>query len=470
MNYVRRIALLRFVALVAIAVSAVLTVDHIRPGRDFCPLAEACAAARNSALGSIGDVPTSMIGMGAFGLLLLLTLLPLEWARPLLKPAGAFAALAGLGFIAYQRLALGSYCPLCLVADSAGFVAGVLTITWPNLPVRRSGRNLRFEGGSSRLAWTMAGILAAIVPFAIPRAEDPGWVEITPLAANAFDEDVPAVATRVVPPAQTPATPPAATDGPDMVATPAPDDGQVPEDMAIVVDAHVAPPAQTPATPPAVTDGPDVVAAPAPDDEQVPEHTEIVGDAPVPPPETDPETPASSEPAAAIAPVTPRAPKKVAAPVEVPAPLLVEYLNAFCPHCRATHKRLRDVMAETGVEIRVRRVYTWADKTTPDWARACAYAASVGLEDRMFEELLAARRPSRDEIEAAAKRAGVDLHGLRTSLDSGEVPARLARDKRLAQQAGLRKLPTIDIGRRRLMGSQSKAELRDALLAAAGAE
>ena len=144
------------------------------------------------------------------------------------------------------------------------------------------------------------------------------------------------------------------------------------------------------------------------------------------------------------------------------------YLNAFCGHCRATHKRLDAVIDEMGVEVRQRRVYTWAGKKTPAWARACAFAETQGREDRMFAELMKARRESTSEILAAARRAGVDVARLRVCLKQRSVPPRLQRDRRLVKRARLQKLPTIDIGRRRLMGSQSSAELRAAILAAIG--
>ncbi len=445
MNYARRVALLRLTALVAIAASAVLTVDSVTPGRDFCPLAEACAAVRDSALGSVAGVPTSIIGMAAFGALLLLTLLPLEMARPMLKPVGAVAAVAGVGFIAFQHFVLGTFCPLCLVADGAGFVAGMLTVTWPRLPVRRSGRFIRWEGGSSRMAWTMAGLLAAVVPFAIPRAQDPGWVEITPLSEAAFEEEAAVITAKAPPPPPSPAVvaEPAPASTPDVPPSAAPADTRAiasplpqPEE-----------PAPTPAPPPTPTpEEPKPVAEAAP--------TPVVVLSPEP------------EPRPAPAPVRRPTPKR--APAAPKGPLLVEYLNAFCGHCRATHKRLHAVLEETGVTVRRRRIYTWGGKRTPDWARACAYAAEVGREEQMFNELLKARRQNRGEIEAAARRAGVSIQGLRVFLRRGGTPARLARDQRLFQKAGIRKLPTIDIGRRRLMGSQSAEELRSAVLAAAG--
>jgi len=454
MDYVRRISLLRATALVAIAVSAVLTVDHVRPGRAFCPLAEACAAARESALGTIGGVPTSIIGLAAFGALLVLTLLPLEISRPVLKPVGALSAAAGLGFIAYQHLVLPSFCPLCLIADSAGFVAGVLTVTWPRLPTRPSGRTIRWESGASRTAWSMAAILAAVLPFAIPRAQEPGWVEITPLGEAAFAEP------GVTPDREAPQA--AEVRGTETASDLAPE----------VAASQVFASLPVPHAPAAPT--PDKKAPAAPLGTPPTESASIAAVAtPLSLPSTLPTASARPAPSALTAAMTPAltpapAPSvKVAAPK--PSPLMVVYLNAFCPHCRATHERLERVLAETGVRVRRRRVYTWAGKDVPAWARACAFAQKVGREERMFGELLHAKRNTTREILAAGRRAGLDVHRLAACLKRRDVPARLARDRALVKRAHIRRLPTIDVGRRRLMGAQSSKELRVALLAAVAA-
>jgi predicted DsbA family dithiol-disulfide isomerase len=183
-----------------------------------------------------------------------------------------------------------------------------------------------------------------------------------------------------------------------------------------------------------------------------------------------PEPPDFADASAPKAPEQPEQPQPAApkAPAGAKAPMLVEYLNAFCSHCRETHKRLHTVLDETGVTVRRRRVYTWGGQRTPEWARACAFAATCGVEDRMFEELLKAKRQTRGEIEAAARRAGLSVRGLNAFLRRGGMPDRLERDRQLFQKSGIRQLPTIDIGRRRLMGAQTAPELRAALLAAAG--
>jgi predicted DsbA family dithiol-disulfide isomerase len=146
--------------------------------------------------------------------------------------------------------------------------------------------------------------------------------------------------------------------------------------------------------------------------------------------------------------------------------MVVQYLNAFCPHCRATHNRLSRVLSEVQEPLRKRRVYTWASNDYPLWARACAFAQTAGLEERMFEELMRARNQGSTEIYAAAKRAGLDVRRMRTALSDPRPPRRLVRDRQLVSRARITKLPTLDIGRRRLMGEQSEAELRDAVTVA----
>lgn len=144
-------------------------------------------------------------------------------------------------------------------------------------------------------------------------------------------------------------------------------------------------------------------------------------------------------------------------------PLLVEYLNAYCPHCRKTLKRLEGVLASSDGSMRMRRVYTWASKDYPLWARACAHAQTVGLEEEMFQELLKSRGQNKREVYAAARRAGLDIAELTAAVSQATPPERLVRDRRIVQRARIRMLPTIDIGRRRLQGEQSASELREAV-------
>lgn len=499
MFFARRTAVLRLTSMAALLVSAVLTADQLNPGRAFCPLAEACAAASKSDLGSFFGVPTSMIGMAAFGALFLLTLLPVEWARPLLRPAGLLAAFAGLGFVAYQMFVLDAFCPLCVVADGAGFLAGLITLTWPRPPTMRDGSLLPSEPISKAMAWTLAAALVTAVPFAWPRDEIPAWVEIEPLTEMAFEdtaledmdpEDMAPEDTALEGSAQEPEDGalerrtdqggPLADTGHRSTASVAGGNGATatPAATGVVVVSPLetgvvilSPAPHTPsselAAAPAASASPDehgvVILAPAPHLESD-GPTESAGEAAEVTAALDAPPTAESEMTEQVESGKSKAPvKKRARPT---GPLLVEYLNAYCPHCRKTLRRLEQVLEESKSPVRKRRVYTWTSKGYPLWARACAYAQTVDREEAMFRELTHSRNQSRREVYAAARRAGLDMRALQQAVSKKKPPKRLVRDRSLVQRAGLRMLPTIDVGSRRLQGEQSASELRDALLVA----
>lgn len=397
----RRIATLRVTALAALAVSAILCADGLHPGRAFCPMAAACDKARSSALGRIFGIPTSVVGMAAFGGLFALSMLRVEHSRRLLRPAGFLAALVGAGLFAYQALVLHSFCPLCLVADTAGLVSGLIVLTWPRTPVRRSGRKLDPESTVAKLRWLAVAFAVVAAPFLWPRPQAPSWIAIP------------------------------SGGGIDVAEFDAPEAGGVD--------------ASEPAAPPPHEAAPDDSTIPPPRAGALPR--------PGPPP-----------PPPVIRPTPRPAPAPATPPRE--GVTIVEYVNAFCSHCRATHERLERVLREDGIAARRRRVYTWPTNDTPMWAKAVAFAAASGLEDRMFDELVRADDETPQEVYAAAQRAGVDATALQAALASARAWPRLDGDRRLAQGARLEGLPTLDIGRRRLMGEQSEGELREALKAA----
>lgn len=464
MLFAHRLTALRVVTLVAVVASALLVADTVNPGREFCPLEEACSAAAQSELGSLFGIPTSILGLGAFAFVLLATLLPVRAARMILQPVCFVGALVAMALIAYQAMYLESFCPLCLVADGAAIVMGYIALTWPPLPILRSGRRLSAETASARMAWGLSVVLAVVAPFAWPHTEDPGWEE-APEMAEALFEDEGVIGE------DTDAT------GAAPVATPTDADATtVPVDPNAAVVAEAPPkPVRKPRMLPTAPMPSRTMPKPLPTDLEVavaPTAPAVV-ETPIPAPvEAAPATAAKApEPAA-----TPKATRTPAAqPPEAPTPQpeprirVIEYISAFCKHCRATHARLEEVIAADGIQVTRRRIYTWKGRGYPLWARACAYAASIGREDDMFHELTRARRETAGEVYAAAQRAGIDSPAFRKALQHTEPPPRLVRDQRIARAARLKRLPTFDIGRRRLSGSQSERELRAALQAAARA-
>jgi predicted DsbA family dithiol-disulfide isomerase len=143
--------------------------------------------------------------------------------------------------------------------------------------------------------------------------------------------------------------------------------------------------------------------------------------------------------------------------------VVTEFLNPFCPHCRATHARLEEVLRATSAPVRRFRVYVWSSDAPPLWAQACACAAASGKEDALFAELLRASRDVPAEVWAAARRAGLDPNALSAAVRAGHASARRQAERQRVNASTIRKLPTIDIGRWRLEGEPSAAELRNAV-------
>ena len=87
-------------------------------------------------------------------------------------------------------------------------------------------------------------------------------------------------------------------------------------------------------------------------------------------------------------------------------------------------------------------------------------------DNELFAQLVRSRSDRRRDVLAAAQRAGLDTWDLKRALADPAPPLRLVKDRALASKAKLKGLPTLDIGRRRLMGEQSEASLRAAVDAA----
>ncbi|MDJ0973299.1 MAG: vitamin K epoxide reductase family protein [Planctomycetota bacterium] len=453
MPLTRRLIAARAAILVALLASAALTVDHVRPGPGYCPMEQACDQAKASELGTLAGIPTSVLGMAAFALLLLLSLPSRLAIRRLCVMAAALGIAAGIGFLLYQGVKLGTFCPLCVVADSAAVVGGTLLIIDVLFRPARWWRP--GESTGAKVAWALGGVIAMLAPFAWPASTSQAeFEEAVPLADATFDElpePEPAVAIAGRPPVDPPppAEPPV-------------------EPLAHVVPADVSPtsPEGRPPPPPEPDTEPVPVAEPAVRVETVERRLPASDPAPADPiPAPEPAPAAVPAPAAPDAAPTSAATPPDAAP-EVPAVRVVGYLNAYCPHCRKMHRRIERVLAASRVPVKHRRIYAWASDDYPLWARACVFARTRGLEDALFEALMETRSDSRRNVMAAARKVGLDTDALSRAL-TGAPASALIRDRQLSRAARLKGLPTFDIGRRRLTGEQSERALKKALSLAA---
>lgn len=452
MPLTRRLVAARTAILVALLASAALTADHFRPGPSYCPMEQACDQAKASELGTLAGMPTSVLGMGAFSLLLLLSLPSRMGLRRLCVAAAVLGIAAGIGFLLYQAVELGAFCPLCVVADGAAIVGGVLLIVDVLFRPRRWWRP--GESTGAKVAWALGGLLAMMAPFAWPGAQPSGaaYEEAVELGDEAFD----ALPTPRTDPAAMPDGPPSQT------ATPA----EPPEEpLAFVVPEAVSPTSPEGRPPPPPVPAEDLPQPPAPEPEVEAAATEPAPvPAPTPPEAVTPPAPILPEAATDAAASTTHTPTPTEP--ERPRVRIVAYLNAYCPHCRKMHRRLDRVLAATQVPVRHRRIYAWASDDYPLWARACAFARTRGLEDELFLALMETRSDSQRNVMAAARKVGLETDALARAL-AGPPPSSLIRDRQLSRSARLKGLPTFDIGRRRLTGEQSERSLAQALALAA---
>ena len=143
-----------------LAVSVALAIDHLGPAPAFC--AEGgCAAVRTSAWSRPLGIPLPFFGIAFYAVTLaLLAIAPraARWRRAWMLAGGAI----GAGLIAVQAVAIGTFCPLCLVTDGASIVLAVIALVTMPVPPRRRGAALIAGLGAAAVAVPV--VLAARAP------------------------------------------------------------------------------------------------------------------------------------------------------------------------------------------------------------------------------------------------------------------------------------------------------------------
>ena len=163
---------MRILALVALAASAALYVDYRTGDLAFCS-ASGCGEVRRSGFGYLfgrTELPVPLLGLLGFGGLFSITLLrPGRWRERLVLGMSWAGGLAALVFIALMTFAIGSFCWLCLVADTMALLiaAGatlrhVLARTEPSEAAHRVAELLK------PWAWVTLCVLSVVGPLLWP--------------------------------------------------------------------------------------------------------------------------------------------------------------------------------------------------------------------------------------------------------------------------------------------------------------
>ncbi|NKB87753.1 MAG: thioredoxin domain-containing protein [Acidobacteria bacterium] len=166
-------------------------------------------------------------------------------------------------------------------------------------------------------------------------------------------------------------------------------------------------------------------------------------------------------------------------PEQLPAPVareqkaespvtVVEYIDFECPACRYQHGVFKEVLADVDYDVRMVYMHSPLPQHTgaDGAARAfiCVETDGVPATYKAFaDQLFTAPELTTDVIESIAAGLALDVDDLRACMESDTTTARLERDLNLANQVGVRSLPTFWIGRQKFVGTSDPRTVREAL-------
>ncbi len=148
---------------------------------------------------------------------------------------------------------------------------------------------------------------------------------------------------------------------------------------------------------------------------------------------------------------------------------IVEYMDYQCPHCRATHGPLKQLLAK---DKKIRVIF----RDWPIFGDASSAAALMAVASKyqgkyaaMHDALMQTPLPlSEAKIKAAAKKAGVDWDRAQKDIatHSAEIEDLFARNDEQAQLLGLDGTPGFIIGEVQSFGGMSLKQLEESVAAA----
>lgn len=100
--------------------SATLLSEYLSDGPSVCGVDGGCGEVRNSAFASIAGVPTPVLGVLFFGLLIALRAFPAPLR--LQKQIATLGAVGALFFLAAQAWIVGAFCRYCIIVDTAALL------------------------------------------------------------------------------------------------------------------------------------------------------------------------------------------------------------------------------------------------------------------------------------------------------------------------------------------------------------
>lgn len=132
---------------------------------------------------------------------------------------------------------------------------------------------------------------------------------------------------------------------------------------------------------------------------------------------------------------------------------LVEFSDYACTYCRMSLDHVNQLIAANPDLRVVIREYPILSAASADAARMALAAAEQGRYAQFHDAMFAAENLSAENIELAARQAGVDVERARAAIDAGRYDSQLQSNVFLAQNLGLSGTPAWIVGDQVLSGA-----------------
>jgi protein-disulfide isomerase len=146
---------------------------------------------------------------------------------------------------------------------------------------------------------------------------------------------------------------------------------------------------------------------------------------------------------------------------------VVDFVDFECPYCRMTQEELQPVLDAHKDRLHVvrRQVPLKSHAHAHDAARAACCAEQLGKGEAMADALFATpvENLTPEGCEQLAQKLGISLDAYRSCVVDPATDARIEKDRDEFKATGGRALPTIWIGRRQLVGAQSREAIAKAV-------
>lgn len=142
---------------------------------------------------------------------------------------------------------------------------------------------------------------------------------------------------------------------------------------------------------------------------------------------------------------------------------LVEFSDYACGYCRHSVEDIRQLVAKNPELRVVIREFPILSPASADAARMALAAAEQGKFAAFHDAMFAAGQPGPDTIDAAARKAGLDLAKAKKAITSKRIDAEISRNLDLARQLGFNGTPSWIAGDELIPGAVGADELARAI-------